>query len=254
MAPVGILLWGTYMTHSRGAVLALVAVVIVAVRKRIGTIPALMLAGVVFLGASALNFTGGRDISTAAGADRTALWGDGMQLLKSHPIFGIGMGQMPDYATQTAHNSIVVCAAELGLFGLFWWSLFLLPSIRDALAISSPGEPTKFEPVATERTPYSFAPPKAPNVPEVDEIKRLGRLLLLSFTGFLVTGWFLSRAYVMTLFLLGGMTEVVFEMALSRGMISPRMPFGKLLRYSGVLTIALVLAMYIMLRVINLIH
>jgi hypothetical protein len=40
---------------------------------------------------------------------------------------------------------------------------------------------------------------------------------VLSFTGFLVAGWFLSRTYVMTFFLLGGMVEVVYEMALQRG-------------------------------------
>jgi hypothetical protein len=58
----------------------------------------------------------------------------------------------------------------------------------------------------------------------------------------------------MTLFLLGGMTEVVFEMALKRGMISPRLPFGRLLRYSGVMTLSLVLFIYIMLRIINIVH
>jgi hypothetical protein len=48
-------------------------------------------------------------------------------------------------------------------------------------------------------------------------------LLVLSLTGFLVAGWFLSRAYVMTFFLLGGMVEVVYEMALRRGMITSRL-------------------------------
>ena len=47
--------------------------------------------------------------------------------------------------------------------------------------------------------------------------------MVLSLTGFLVAGMFLSRAYVLTLFLLGGMAEVVYEMALRRGMIAPRL-------------------------------
>ena len=36
-------------------------------------------------------------------------------MLKSHPLFGVGFGNFADYSDHTAHNSIVVCAAELGL-------------------------------------------------------------------------------------------------------------------------------------------
>ena len=79
----------------------------------------------------------------------------------------------------------------------------------------------------------------------------MGRLLLLSLTGFLVAGWFLSRAYVLTLFLLGGMVEVVYEMALSRGMIAPRLSLARTARYSVGLALALVLLMYVMLRTVN---
>jgi hypothetical protein len=76
--------------------------------------------------------------------------------------------------------------------------------------------------------------------------------MVLSLTGFLVTGWFLSRAYILTLFLLGGLTEVVFQMALQRGMVSPRLPFVRILRYSGMMAIGFILLMYILVRVVNL--
>lgn len=86
------------------------------------------------------------------------------------------------------------------------------------------------------------------------EVNRLGRLLLLSFIGFFVTGWFLSRAFILTLFLLGGMVEVVYELALQRGMVGPRLPIIRTARYSAGLAIALVLVMYAMLRIVNLTH
>jgi hypothetical protein len=70
----------------------------------------------------------------------------------------------------------------------------------------------------------------------------------------MVTGWFLSRAFVLTLFLLGGLTEVTFQMALQRGMVSPRLPLGRILRYSGVTTVGFILVMYITLRIVNLTH
>ena len=46
--PVCALLLGVYLTHSRGALLALIAMAVVAARRRIGTVPALLLAGALF--------------------------------------------------------------------------------------------------------------------------------------------------------------------------------------------------------------
>ena len=77
---------------------------------------------------------------------------------------------------------------------------------------------------------------------------------MLSFTGFLVTGWFLSRAYVLTLFLLGGFTETLFDMARERGMVLSRLPLGRVLKYSGLMTVGMIVLMYILLRIVNLTH
>lgn len=249
--PMSALLYGVFLTHSRGALLALMAVAIVAARRRIGTLPALLLAGGLFAAAMALNFTGGREISTGSGAGRMALWGVGLELMKAHPLFGVGFGYMGDSAGQTAHNSIAVCAAELGLFGLFFWSLFLFPTIKDALALASPSKVSEAEPIDPVEGPVSLMERKI-EVIDKAEINRLGRLLIMSLTGFLVAGWFLSRAFVMTLFLLGGITEVVFEMALRQGMVAPRMRLMRALPYAGGFAISLVLLMYIMLRITNL--
>ncbi len=254
--PVCALLYGIYMTHSRGALLALLAVVIMAVRRRTGTLPALLIAGVLFFAAVALNFTGGRDISVSAGSDRTVLWGTGLQILKAHPLFGVGIGYFPDSCGgcgQTAHNSLVVCAAELGLFGLFFWCMFLFSTVRDALEIDSPSKVSEASQTTQEAQLHA---PGERIIEEIDkaEINRLGRLMVLSLTGFLVAGWFLSRAYVMTFFLLGGMVEVVYEMALQRGMIAPRMRLSRVLMYTGGLAVSLIILMYIMLRTVNLMH
>jgi O-antigen ligase len=251
--PVCVLLYGTSQTQSRGALVALAAVALVAARRRIGTLPSLLIACGLFMGAMALNFTGGREISVNAGEDRTALWSESLQLLRSHPLFGVGSGNLPEYLGLTAHNSVAVCAAELGVFGLFFWCLFLFPTVRDALAIASPARMSEAEPVAPEQR---LSPLSTRKIEVIDkaEINHLGRLMILSLTGFLVAGWFLSRAFVMTLFLLGGMVEVVYEMALRRGMVVPRLRLARVLPYSGILAVLLVLMMYVMLRIVNMIH
>jgi hypothetical protein len=253
--PVCALLFGAYLTHSRGTLLALVAIALIAARRRIGTIPALLLAVGIFVGAMALNFTGGRGISASAGVDRTELWSEGLQILKSHPLFGVGAGKMPDFTDShhTAHNSVVVCAAELGMFGLFFWCLFLFPTLRDVLAVASPEKVSESNQPMPEDGPLHLAATKFEAIDKT-EINRLGQLLLLSLTGFLVAGWFLSRAFAVTLFLLGGMVEVVYEMALQRGMIAPRLRLVRMLPYAGGFAISLVLVMYIALRVLNLVH
>ena len=253
LLPVCALLFGAFLTHSRGAMLAILVMAVVAGRRRIGTISSLLLAAGLFAGASALNFTGGRDISANAGSDRTALWGTGLELLKSHPLFGVGFGNFADYAGLTAHNSVVVCAAELGMFGLYFWALFLFPTMRDALAIASPEKVTEVQPVIIDTARF---PQMQANIEAIDkaDVNRLGHLMVVSLTGFLVAAWFLSRAFILTLFLLGGMAEVVFEMALRRGMISPRLPLTRVLRNAGGLAITLVLLMYILLRTVNLMH
>jgi hypothetical protein len=253
LLPVCVLLYGTFLTHSRGALLALMAMAVVAARRRIGTLPALLVAGGIFFAAMSLHFTGGRDISAESGSDRTELWGESMQLLKSHPLFGVGSGALADYLGHTAHNSVMVCVAELGSVGFYFWCLFLFPTLRNTLAIASPdmvSEAKEIEPEA------GLAPMAISKIMAVDkaEINRLGRLLVLSFTGFLVAGWFLSRAFVMTFFLLGGVTEVIYEMAFCRGMIAPRLPFARVLIFAWGLAISLLLLMYILLRTVNLMH
>lgn len=251
--PVSVLLYGVFLTHSRGALLALMAVAIVAFRQRIGTLLSLLLAGGLFLAAMALNFTGGRGISASAGGDRTALWGESLQLLKSHPLFGVGFGQLPDYLGHTAHNSVAVCAAELGMFGLYFWCLFLFPTVRDALVIASPAKVSEAQPIISEETLFPTATKKFDALDKT-EVNRLGRLVILSLVGFLVAAWFLSRAFVMTFFLLGGMAEAVFEIARQRGMVAPRMRMARVLPYAGIMGGALILFMYIMLRILNLMH
>ncbi len=251
--PVFTLLVALFLTRSRGALLALLAIAVMATRRRIGTIPGLLVGGALFAAATALQFTGGREISASAGEDRTALWGIALQLFKSHPLFGIGLDRMSDFAGATAHNSVAVCVAELGLVGLFFWCLFLFPTVRDALAVASPKMVSEGETIVAQPE-TEMQPAKSIEIIDKTEVNRLGQMMVLSLTGYLVAGWFLSRALLMTLFLLGGMAEVVYEMALQRGMIASRLRFIRVVGYSALLAVVLLLMIYVMIRALNLMH
>jgi O-antigen ligase len=126
LVPGVLLLWTTYLTHSRGGLIALTAVALMAARKKLGTTASTALAAVFILGMIALDFTGGRGISAADGADRLEAWANGLEMFKSAPVFGIGFNGFTDLYEITAHNSFVLCLAELGLLGSTLWMALLV--------------------------------------------------------------------------------------------------------------------------------
>src|ERR1700721_1917832 len=62
LLPAALLLWTTYLTHSRGGLIALAAVALMAARKKLGTTASTALAAVFVLWMLALDFTGGRGV------------------------------------------------------------------------------------------------------------------------------------------------------------------------------------------------
>jgi putative inorganic carbon (hco3(-)) transporter len=124
--PAGLLLWATYLTHSRGALIGLAVLGLVAARNRLGTSASLILAFGLAVVLLALDFTGGRGISASEGADRLEAWATGLELFKHAPIFGIGFGNFTNFNEITAHNSFVLCLAELGLLGTTLWLALLV--------------------------------------------------------------------------------------------------------------------------------
>jgi O-antigen ligase len=134
--PAVFVIYAMYLTHSRGGMLALMVVAIVASRRKVGVVPALIAGAVLFAGLSAAGFSGGREVSVGAGEDRMDAWSTGLDLIRSKPVFGVGYKQFGEYNNITAHNTFVVCAAELGLVGAFCWVLFVLVTIRNVYQLA----------------------------------------------------------------------------------------------------------------------
>ena len=147
LVPVTLLLWTTYLTHSRGGLIALAAVALMAARKKLGTTASTALAAVFILGMIALDFTGGRGISAADGADRLEAWANGLEMFKSAPLFGIGFNGFTDLYEITAHNSFVLCLAELGLLGSTLWLASLVTTttgLNRIIGVQRKGQSTRF--------------------------------------------------------------------------------------------------------------
>jgi putative inorganic carbon (HCO3(-)) transporter len=140
LAPAVLLLWAAYLTHSRGALIGLAVLGLVAARKRLGTTASVALASILAVGLLALDFTGGRGISASEGADRLEAWATGLELFKHSPIFGVGFGNFTNFNEITAHNSIVLCLAELGLVGATIWLALLVTTTMSLNSLIARGD------------------------------------------------------------------------------------------------------------------
>ncbi len=80
LIPIAWLIFGMYLTHSRGGIIALLAVILFGARRKIGTIPATIIAGGVFAITTVVGWSGGRDVSVEAGSGRMEAWAVGLDL------------------------------------------------------------------------------------------------------------------------------------------------------------------------------
>ena len=187
-----IIMYALYLTFSRGVLFGLAVVAFVTVSRRIGAVPSAILAGGLFLLMLVMNFGGGREISVHEGsaAGRIVAWGAGIAQLKHFPIFGAGFGQFTEYNDLTAHNSFVLCFAELGLFGYFFWLALLLTTILGLEGLT--------------RLP----------VKTVEDVHFASCLTTVraALYGFLATAWFLSRTYTETLYILLALGAIIIHM------------------------------------------
>jgi putative inorganic carbon (HCO3(-)) transporter len=184
--PITILfLVGVYYTGSRGAevgVAALIALFLIARYKTIGAVLSGIVGALLLL---VVNLTRNRTITMSQGMDRLAIWSDGMSYFKSQPIWGIGWGSFADRQGMTAHNSFLLCAAELGFVGYFLWMSIIVVTM-----------------IQLSRIPKLIG---AKNPAMV----RWALAVRASLGVYLFTGFFLSRAYEMPLFLLFGMAGAI---------------------------------------------
>jgi hypothetical protein len=137
---------------------------------------------------------GGRagEEAESSSLERIDLLYEGMDLIRSYPVLGVGAGQFVDHAFNgmTAHNSYVLAAAELGLPGSVLWMMLVYVSIK---------------------IPWVLAthPP-----PQLDpRVRPFALALVVAFAGMLVGVFFLSFCYKTVLFVFFGMSGALYRVA-----------------------------------------
>jgi O-antigen ligase len=240
-----LLLWGIFLTHSRGAIVGLAVTLLFALRKKLGTGRATVLTGCLFAVLLAMNFAGGRQISMQSGSDRLDLWGDGLQAFKTSPLFGVGFGEYADAvgSGHTAHNSFVLCLAELGVIGYFFWLtpvVFTFSQLHDLIHTRAEIPSETPEPLDGNSV-----------IADADSINRFAVMARLSLIGFLTTSWFLSRGYSATCWIVLGIAIATIRMG-SPEESAPSRPWAVLMRWSAAAEIASIAVVYVMVRISNL--
>ena len=315
LLPISVLIYGMFLAHSRGAMVALFVAAIVAGRRKIGLLRSAVLGVVLFAALVAVGWSGGR--SNADTIERQEAWSEGLTLIRTHPIFGVGYLRFAEFYVITAHNSVVCCAAELGMVGLLSWLLIIVTSLRNAAQGNLPGpvdetytadsyrrrgnprardeipdtsgapalafshaalgpslEPARLrgqllvesDKASSVPIPRIFAPDKpdytianAPASKRIfdprllskvneQEARRLSGLALVSLTGFLAAGWFLSRSYTMTLFVFVGIATSIYKIGRDAGTAPPQWPFSTALKMSVISAVCLFVLIYFFLR------
>jgi O-antigen ligase len=70
------------------------------------------------------------NVEEASAYNRVELWYEGILMMKSNPLFGVGYGMFTDQLPQTAHNSFILAGAELGFVGLFFFVGLIYASFK----------------------------------------------------------------------------------------------------------------------------
>ncbi|SEL09391.1 O-antigen ligase [Pseudoxanthomonas sp. GM95] len=230
-----LLLYGIYLTNSRGALLAVAALLGVWLWRRYGTIVAAVFGS---MGLAALLLLPSRladlspDEESASG--RVDAWYEGFQMFISHPLFGVGADNFTDYNHLTAHNSLILVLAETGFIGFTLWLGFIGYSFRMMFTV------LRHKPEL----------PDAAAVAAWKTERAVAMTLLLSLSGWLVTAFFLSRSYALVLYLLTALMVAAYANARRQFPSLPGFEIGRDWVRLGMVAAMTVAGLYVVVKVL----
>lgn len=189
------ILYGVYLTNSRGALLATIVMFGVYFFFRFGKIKSIFL-GLLSLPLLFFVLSNFREIDSneESASGRVEAWYEGIEMLKDSPFFGVGMGGFTDYHHLTAHNSLVLVLAELGMIGYGLWFCILSLSFYMVYRIFKHTVQLSIEDNIKQDNPKQDDL-KQQKETSLQTSLRLNTTLFYSFLGYLTAIFFLSRSY-----------------------------------------------------------
>jgi O-antigen ligase len=149
-----------------------------------------MFVGIFVFGPSRMDTISTEEDSASARIDS---WSVGIDLLRTHPLFGVGAHMFTEYHPKTAHNSWILCASELGLFGYVPWILMIYISIKNLYYISKNAVKEKH-----------------------GELGRYADGIMLGLIAFMLAATFLSRTYIEPFYILIGLSAAITTVFIQR--------------------------------------
>lgn len=182
LAPAAsVLLHALYLTHSRGGILGVLVIGVILFVHRVGLFKGGLAVGLGGFLALAASQIGGRGFSAkeSSANQRLMAWYDGLEMLKSNPVFGVGYGNFTWHHERTAHNSFVLCFSELGFLGYLLWFSLVVVGFRCLIEL-----------IASH----------------ADHVRKTGLMMICALAAFVTCSWFLSRTYSPSLYVVLGLS------------------------------------------------
>jgi O-antigen ligase len=191
------------------------------------------------------------DDESAAG--RVDAWYEGFEMFRAHPLFGVGAGLFTDHHPMTAHNSFVLAIAELGVVGYTVWFANLAVSAVMLWRLLTTPEPARAAPPEAPRSgrrvPANGSAAKEPATTWAD-IQGAAAALAYAGAGSLVAAFFLSRSYVVFLYLLVALIVAVYQLARRDWPALAPVRLGPLFGRFAALAIGSIIALWLITRVL----
>jgi putative inorganic carbon (hco3(-)) transporter len=234
-----ILVWTIFVTNSRGGMVALCACLMMFFGRRlgwkgvlVGTVAILVLMA---CGPSRLSQMSA-DEDSAQG--RVLAWEAGLRMLRSSPIWGVGKAQFVEHHGLTAHNSLVLCMAELGLAGTAGWIGLFYFIFRDSRWLSR--QPAPADESATADAMHSRGA-----VAGTDSSWHV--VFPICLVTYMVGAFFLSRTYTPPLYVYFGLAVAAVRVEAERRGLE--MPAGSRQDFARIAGITLGSVPFVMLLV-----
>ncbi len=156
---MAVLIYALFLTNSRGGFISFGVLIMLMFSRRFGYKTGLVVGALFFTAIFAVGPERMREFDTReeSAEGRVEAWAEGLRMLETHPLFGVGAWNFTTYHYREAHNSFVNCASELGLFGLMPWILLFVTSLKQMRFIGRARDPSIHSTIGLYSEAISYA-------------------------------------------------------------------------------------------------